>query len=474
MQAFEKPLAAVVDRFRLFIATPEIRALHIQADSRALPTAAGLLVALETKGGNRAPVLLLVTPAHGEGHWRRRALELRAQYERLADAARDAEIALPPLPPSTDERDPLTAFALTLGAVRSAMRAPLTAPIVLVVPSSRAEASLASELALLFTTPALEGMRWIVLEPSTRSRAAITGLGDAGAALDALVDPSTLASDLDALAAMSTKAAASSDPTRPIHSAGAGPGVAPPRRPHEREHRVDPDQLRALGVDPASLDVAKGARLRAAVLAASAAALRGDHETCVLRYRDARDVSLESGAIAQAVSFELAMAATALPHAPTAALTAFASAAKRAADAGLGAQAAQAELGHGAALMMSKRLHDAQLAYARASAHGRESAPQLAIEALRMLGTLLAREGREVEASNAWRDALRIAEGADELVAKASSAALAARALAELCARYRMFAQAEALLAEARTLEAPPSAELATKEAYLESIRRAR
>ncbi len=456
MQAYEKAFAALADRYRLFVGTPGERALHVLADAQLLPPAAGLLAALESKAENRHPVFVSVVAARGDDHWRARARELRNEYEDLRTSASEAGVEMPAIAEPPDDLSPLAACAVVLARAATSTRAPLAAPIVLLVPSSHADERFAEDLATLLRAPGLEAIRWIVLEPRPTCRAAITAC-PGGVAHECRIDASDLAADLSALAAVAQRAAATSNPGG-AHIGGAGPGVAPPRRAHEPAVRApSPAELASMGVAPARVDPVVGAKMRAGVMQGVAAAARGDGAGAIRGYRDARDVAASAGLDSEAVTFEMMMAAAALASAPAAAIATFESARERALRAGLGELAGRAQMGLAAALLSQGREADAVDAYRRAVALCAEAAPALAIEALRMEGTLHARARREEEAAAAWRRALVLARAADEDIARASSAPLVARALAELCRRHGLTPQANSLEAEAARLEATPA-----------------
>jgi hypothetical protein len=83
----------------------------------------------------------------------------------------------------------------------------------------------------------------------------------------------------------------------------------------------------------------------------------------------------------------------------------------------------------------------------------------LAIDAYRMSGQLFAGQKRLEEATQVWRRALALAAQAEPAARLGSTAPDVARALADLCARHGLSAQATSLRAQAAALECPPPLE---------------
>lgn len=450
MRAFEKPLERVADAFRLFVGSPRVRVLHIRADHRILPTICGLMAALEERANNTSPVLLAMTPAEGTNHWQLRSEELRREYEDLRATAIENEIPLRAL--EDDSTHGLEGCARTIQSIIEGMVGPLTAPIICFIPGPHAGDAFRHDLYALLGAGALRALRVIVLESEAAKDASAVPFGVSTMSLAAEVAAADVASELESLAAMSEAARASSRPET-SHTAGAGPGINAPRRPHEPVRNAVLDLGRAAGVQSAQIDVVIGAGIRAALFRGAGAALRGDVAGAIRGFGQARDIAIEAGLISDAVTYEMMMASTAMQSAPDAAITAFERARLRAESAGLHEVAGRAELGRASALFALARRDEAHAAYRAAATLTQGTQPILAVEALRMAGTIDAQAGRDGEAAALWHEALELGRSGDPRFISRSSAALTARALADLCEAHRLYEQAASLREEANRME---------------------
>jgi tetratricopeptide (TPR) repeat protein len=201
-------------------------------------------------------------------------------------------------------------------------------------------------------------------------------------------------------------------------------------------------------------------RLRIQVLAASQAAQGQRFPEAVRLQADARDICVSAGLLREAVVMELVLGSYALHGgAAEVALSVFDQARARAAGGGLVDLAAQALIARGGALLLQRQRADAALAYVDAGniAAGLSSSPILAIEAFRLAGTVLLSMRNEEQAVAAWQRAVRLAEAAPGDQVAGSSAPAAARALAEVCRRHDLVAQADSLIAQADAWEAGPA-----------------
>jgi tetratricopeptide (TPR) repeat protein len=451
MRAFEKPLERVADAFRVFVGSPRTRVLHIRADHRILPTVCGLIAALEERANNTSPLLLAMTPAEeGTNHWQARSEELRREYEDLRATALENDIPLRML--EDESASGLEGCARTIRCILESTIAPLTAPIVCFIPGAQGSDAFRDDLRVLLAANALQALRVIVLESDVAKDADALPFGAPTMSLVAEVDAGEVAGELNALAAMSEAVRASSHPER-SHTSGAGPGVTAPRRPHEPMRGASSDAVRAAGMHPSQVDVVVGASIRAALFRGAAAALRGDVADAIRAFGQARDLAVEADLIGDAVTYEMMMASTAMQSAPDAAIAAFERARLRAERAGLQEIAGRAELGRASALFAMGRRDEAHAAYRGAATLTQVAQPILAIESLRMAGTIDAQAGRDGEAAALWHEALELGRRGDPTVLLHSSAPLAARTLADLCESHRLYEQALSLREEADRME---------------------
>jgi tetratricopeptide (TPR) repeat protein len=121
---------------------------------------------------------------------------------------------------------------------------------------------------------------------------------------------------------------------------------------------------------------------------------------------------------------------------------------------------AQAELALGMLAVLAGDPPLAAAHYARAGRVAEEGeAPLLAIECWRMAGQLALDHEVELSAVDCWKRALSLADALEPPLAQSTSAAEVARALAALCRRRGLTAQAESLERQSVALEqGPPSA----------------
>jgi tetratricopeptide (TPR) repeat protein len=240
----------------------------------------------------------------------------------------------------------------------------------------------------------------------------------------------------------------------------AGPREAPPPRigrppplTVEQQTRVMADlDLPAAYAQP---DVMQ--RIRLAVMQAAEAMGDGRPADAVRLQREGRDLALAARLVREPVLFEIMMGAYALQGgAPDHALGAFDAAARRAEERQLPELGAQALLAKGGAFLALKNPQQAAVAYAEAGRVAGPKAPALAIEGYRMSGTLLASLRHEQQAIAVWQRALEIADGIPPKDRQGTTAPEVARALAAVCRKHGLRAQADALETQAADLEAPP------------------
>jgi len=249
---------------------------------------------------------------------------------------------------------------------------------------------------------------------------------------------------------------ASPDAPGPAQVGAAWPrGVTPP--PRKGRPTPSPSQveaaLREAGIPP-GIAGEPGRQLRQKVLLA-AQALRQKKVEAIRLQREARDLCLQAGLIRETVLMELILASY-LTHLgqPAKALEQYEAAFLRAEHEKLPQLAAQAQLAMGTLHLLARKPELAAAAYVRGAECGKEAkVALLGIEGYRLAGQVWADAGKGSLATQAWRSALSVAEQAPAEEVKASSAAETARALAALCRKHGLAAQAESLDAQSFLLE---------------------
>ncbi len=444
MQSVSDALATLHRDVSWFARAREHRCLVATVGGDLRAAALKVIAAGEVHADNRAAwVTLEDAMLAAEPGWAARSNRLVDHWKLRREAFAKEHVELPEV--TVTEGDTPAAFAATLGAVLDALRAPLEGLVVVLAPTV-VDGSPAIEPVLhaLFEHPSLGRARWVLaVDESVAPFAALVGAPSLRCVTSrAVVDAATLDRDLDAIVS-------------PAGGVAMPRGVTPPRRvddppPLPREKRDE--ALRAAGVDPASLDTLPALRTR--VLGAAVAMKRGRGAEAITLQREARDLAASSGMhlAAALCSITLASYAAGLGERASA-LVELDDTTKRAAAHGLPLQEAEALLAAGMLHALDGRLPEASAAYARAGeAAERAEALSLAVEAWRLAGTIQMQAGDELAARSLQR-AVTLAEGADPAVAKASSAAEAARMLAEIYARRGIPSAAASLHAQADVIE---------------------
>lgn len=451
------PIERVVEAADWFVRTPSLRLLHIRTNELLRNTVLSHVAATELLPHARGPFFVLEAPVdRDESAWDVRADELRFDWQALAASAPPGT-TLEALPLHADGVEPLVRFASVLGQCLA--RLPSSAEQLVVVHAPtwirggddveallRSTASVVGrrwreDLAMLVSSPSLARARFVVVETETDHTGTLSrSLGAQAESIDAVPDERAVRAEMDARIANMRGAPRGSTGVALV--GGAGPSVEPPRRigtppPAALTGALDPETMRALHV---------------AVLAAASAMRSGDAHAALREQRRAVDLCIEQGLPQHAVVNELVLGGYTLSSgSPALARTLFASARERARAAGLSQSVAQASLSIAACLAIEGRHHDAALAYVEAARDAeRDGATVLAIEAHRACGQLMLSIGDEEGAARAFRRALDVA-GAGQV--RGSSASDAARALAVLCRKHGLHAQASSLEAQVALLE---------------------
>jgi tetratricopeptide (TPR) repeat protein len=477
MDAILKPLEQVNEALSWFLAAAEQRLLYIQASDALRIPILQLLAGIEGQRRCRSPVVILEAGAGDDerdgsrdsddddgGGWATRTEEL---FEEMAAARARAAAADPPLevsamPAPEPIAPPLAGFARGLKMALACVQPPLSGLLVVLAPVWVTDAAAWREaLAALVPRPELAGARFVVIDPEDApARSVAVQLGRLAEIADGRVDARAAAAGLSAMVAGMASAPAGASAAR---AAGlAGPREAPPTRRNAPPVPTAEQQSAALaevGLPPAYGDPVLMQQVRVAVMTAAHELAGGRVAEAVRLQREARDLCERAGLAREATLFEIVMGSYALQGgAPEQAIQAFASAAARAVAAGLSELAAQAHLARGGALLMRQRPADAAIAYAEAGHLASAKLPAIAIEGYRMAGTLLLSLHQEQAAVAIWRRALAVADEAPSAERAATTAPEVARALAAVCRRRGLRAQADALEAQAERLEQPPAA----------------
>ncbi len=470
MRSMSAVLARVHEAGSWFARAQELRLLSVRSSGELRKVAASHLQRLEFHADNRSPWVVLEEPwtAEDDG-WQARANRLAEDWERRRQAFAKEGIALPAVvaqgeggararPPSggraAGPEARLLPFVQAASDVLGAAREPLRGLVLVLAPSSVEQgAALEAELEVLLAVERLAACRWVLVlgDDVAPPRRLLEKLGAAALECDARVDPAAVERDAEALA------------TPDVRAGLAGPrGVKPPRRvddPAELPPEQRDAELRKAGVDPRYLDEAP--QLRARVVGAALAMKRGQGAEAVRLQREARDLADGLGLHPVKVICQIALASylSGLGH-EAEALRELEAAALHAKARALPVQESQAQLALGLLHALGRRRPQATEAYVRAAraAEAGES-PLIAIEAWRLAGQLALEGKLPGPATTAFKEAIRVAEGAEPAVARVSSAPEAARALAVLCRRHGLAAQAESLEAQARAMEGEGMAE---------------
>jgi tetratricopeptide (TPR) repeat protein len=460
MDSLTAPIECVVEAAQWFVATPSLRVLHVTTTQLLRLPVLQHLVASELLDGNDAPFLVLEAPTEPDDDgWALRCEELRADWEALVASA-PAGVSVAPLWPECAAATALARFAQELSEAQRALRPPMGHLVVVLAPVwVRDAARWCADLGALLAEQTLRAVRFAVVESEEASaRPALATLGAQVEWVDARIDDAGLRTEMNARLEAMRRAPAGATGAQLVGA--AGPAVAPPARirharplpPAEREARA-----REIGVPTMLLDPASMHELRVLVMSATLAMRDGRVAEGTAAQREARDFCARNGLTKEAVVNELVLAGYVMQGgAHERALEVFREAQERAERGGLGDLAVQARLAIGSCLLVLRRVDEAAVAYAEAGRRGvAVGATVLAIEAFRMCGQLRASQGHLEQAATAFREALAVADVAGDAVRSASSAPLAARALAALCRTHGLMVQADALEAQADAMESP-------------------
>lgn len=458
MESIAKPLRVLHEEASWFARATETKLLHVRCDGSLRSSALTVLGSMEAHAANKSPYVLLEDSwTRAQPGWDTRAERLAQHWEERRRVTAEAGIELGSLErPSS--RDPFGAFGALLGLVLRALQAPLSGLVLILAPARIEDAQLfEAELRELVVRPELAAVRWIVVDLFEADLAGLhEELGPAAMRVECSRDDAAFTADLSALMT-------SVDPAMrgPAMAGAAWPrGVLPPQRGSEPaptdEQRLEAEiELTAAGV-PVGLVGEAGARLQQYVLAAAIAMKTGDGETALSYQQEACRIASAGQGHREALLMGMVLAGyeLALGRVDASEQT-YRGVADRAEVGGFALERAQAGLA--LALIASRRgLHtEAAREYGEAAnAAVRADATALAIECWRLAGHMASEAGLRERAAECWQRAIDLAEDGDVSVARASSAPLAARQLAERLRARGHSAQALSLEHQANRIEA--------------------
>ncbi len=431
MSAHAATLEPLIEELAMFVGDPRCKLLHVRVGIGLRRAAVDLVLAHEHRSDNPSPFVVFE-----QGHttavpgWLSRAGHARVQHEQRRDGAEPPIPALLPAPRASDER---VGFALQLRQLLAAAPPRTEGLVVVLAPAVlEALAQWRDAVGIYVTAGELADVRWIVVETERRTLDALAvSLGDAARRVDVFVSQDAAAADFEQLVSGSTT---------------PGPkGVTPPSRKDV--------------AGPADAAGAQRAQLGTLVLSAALAASRSRSVEAIAAQTRARDVCESAGWFDEAIAMEIVLGgylvgAGAVRDAESSFLRAIEGARKHARP----DKIATAGFGLGAARTIRGERHTALVAYAEAALAAEDSkSTLLAIEGSRLAGQAAADLGMEPQAITFFGRAVRLAEDSTEDVSR-TSAAIAARSLAGVCRRRRLFERASELEAQARRFASPDGA----------------
>lgn len=456
MESIAAPLRRLQEEGSWFARAQELRLLHVRTDATMRGAVIERLMSLEHHADNRALFYRFDDPFAGSDRgWPARVQRLADQHAAKIDAVAPAGVVVQPLGHAAAAPKPAAGgFSALLFQIGQTLGAPLAGAVVLLAPAQVEEpAAFHDELAALVAAPQLSHVRWIVVEADgDAARELVQALGARALQCDGRVDEAQQQKDLAA-----SGAAAASDPPVPLpvelgwRAPGAMPDVAaPPRR--DRGRPPTDDELRAAGLSPKFVN-GGGEQLKKLVLGAALAMRQNRHPDAVTLQARAAALCAEMEMPREQILNVTILGGYLLAAAQRAhAREAYTKARDLAVAGGFDDLIAQTELALGMLDAVDRLPAEAAGHYAAAAQHAEKAdvAP-LAIECWRMAGQLALEARLETGAVDCWKRALALAEPLQVDLAKLTSAAEVARALAAVCRRRGLVAQADSL--ERRSVE---------------------
>lgn len=460
MESIARPLRLLQQEVSWFTRAVELRLLHVRTDATLRGAVLDLVMAHESHADNRGLFLRFEDASiKPEGGWDERTRRLHALWQEKTDALASAGIHLG----SIDGHGSRGAdFAAVLYRAKACLARPLRQIVAVIAPAQVEDGpAFLHAMNVLVTARELEHLRLIVVEVDGPAvTPLVERLGEAALACVCLVDEREQQDDLAALGAASpNRDVAPVMPLSPWQAPGAIADVAPPPRLGLPRRATD-DELRTAGLSPKFVN--GGAVALKQLISGGALALRQG------RHADA--VALQARAASLCVEMELPRERVLNLHVLGCYLVAgqerprarqvYARAGELAHKGGFAELEAQSQLALGMLEALDRRPAEAAVHYSTAGRLAEEAkVAGLAIECWRMAGQLAVEARLEQSAVECWKRALRLAEPLEPKVAQLTSAAEIGRALAALCRKRGLAAQAASLEQQAVDIElgAPPA-----------------
>ena len=457
MESIARPLRRLQEEVSWFARARELKLLHVRSDATLRDAVVDMVMAHENHADNRGLYFRFDDAAVGPGGgWSDRAGWLRAAWVDKAQSIEPAGIHLRPLgesPATTGGAE----FAVTLRRTAACLAPPLTQVVAVLAPARVEDAAaFLHDLTALVAARDLGHVRWIVVEVDGAAAAPLARqLGEAALSCACLVDEKEQQDDLAALGAAGlTDGPAVGAPLPPVptwRAPGAMPDVQPPPRPGLSRRATD-EELRAEGLSPTFIN-GGGMALKQLILGGALALRQARHVDAI---------TLQARAAALCAEMEMPREQVVNLHVLAGYLLAGQARGRarevyhRAGDiARTGAfidLQAQSELALGMLDALEKKPAEAATHYSAAGRLAEDAGAEvLAIECWRMAGQLAVEARLETSAVECWKRALTLADPLDPKVAQMTSAAEIARALAALCRKRGLTAQAASL--EQRSVE---------------------
>jgi len=456
VESIAKPLRQLQEETSWFARATELRLLWVTTPGSMRSAALASIGRVEYHADNRSPFVLLEAPYSGpDAGAEARREQFVERFSSQAQRLRDAGVDVGPFPfsPGQRERSELSAWARwarDLALACAALRPPVRGLVVVLAPLRVDDApAFVAQLRALVAEATLQDVRWTVVESDTRHLAPLLEeLGDTlGLSVDASMDEATQQQDLAALAGPTPEQqvpAALPHPWGPWSSAGAMPNAVPPIRAQERRPPSD-EQLLSSGLEPAYLK-GGGRELQRLMLQGALAQRQGRAADAIELQRRTAELCGRLKLHREQVIHLLVLGGYQLAASqPEQARSAYHAAAQLAAERQLSLQHAQAELGLGMLDALEQKPEAAQHYAAAGLLAEQAEVPALALECWRMAGQAASEGPATSRAVECWQRALALAEALAPEAARATSAAVVARLLANVFAARGQTAAADQL-----------------------------